>query len=371
MIIERDILPAVEAHPAFAGFVRHDYAAARNYNGSACKLGERLVYAWRREDGTGTSAVWLGHLHPETLEVSSGRCILPATGETQWEDPRLFVAKSGAKSVLMLSVVRVCLTAGISAGATMELYKIDAKGNPTLIPLDHGKINQVEKNWTYLGGRPADAPAWAYWLNPLQIRTAEGKATTAANSFSWPLNIHGGTPAIPIARNQYLTIFHGSAPDADRHRRYYMAAMIFEWTGSACEVIAVSANPLLWASTNSLTIVCPRTRHYLPIVIFPAGLVAMGPDDYLISAGVNDSTDAIFRMKTSDLQLVPPDTLTGRHELPHNRMLYPGHVSVRVLGRAPIAEPGGPYNPGEIFNTTPQRAAALGPQVEIIREVQP
>lgn len=360
----QDTIPAIEQHPGFLGMIRHDYAAARHYNGSIVSRGGKLLYVWRREGWDGRSQIWRGELDPATLEVSQARCLLPGEDGHQYEDPRL--CRFGKQ--LSLGVARVRVSAsGFGPDCEQRFFGLAGKDVLVGIGFPEHKTNQVEKNWCQIETGSGDSLAVIYWPNPLQIRTSKGETFTAEESFSWPLNIHGGTPAIQTGPGCYLTLVHGSMPDNQRIRRYYLAALAFHWDGiSAPTVTAVSEGPILWGSTNSPTILCPRDRHYLPVVVFPGGLTRHGTR-LLATVGINDSYDALFDM-TDHLSLIQPSALPDNaHILPQNRMLYPGQVAVRVVSRQPLGEFGGPYGPGDVFHTTPQRRQALGSLVEEVK----
>jgi hypothetical protein len=72
--------------------------------------------------------------------------------------------------------------------------------------------------------------------------------------------------------------------------------------------------PLLWGSERDLILPNPSFPEWEPLVIFPVGLMRIEPkrDEhlpyYLVTAGVNDSSDALLAFNDNDLKFQRWDT---------------------------------------------------------------
>jgi hypothetical protein len=134
------------------------------------------------------------------------------------------------------------------------------------------------------------------------------------------------------------------------------------------QVTHVSDRPLWWGSTDDFSILYPRYFGWQPIDVFPAGLMPDG-DDWFCTMGVNDSFTALVRLTNEDLHLIPVGEIPAEapaHLAPAGMAAPAGSVKVRSASRQPILEPGGPYNQGDEFLLTPDRAWALGKQIEVV-----
>lgn len=367
-----DEFPAIEAHPNYLGTVdpRKLIPGARHYNAAICRHGKDLVMAYRVEHEDGFSSIAACVLDSKRRPGKSV-IVLEADRKAgiQYEDPRLFVHQGE----LHLSFAEVGVRDGKGAGAAVGLRVLGKGFAPKAAQALQFKANgngQIQKNWQFFTGHDGKL-AFVYLPNPLQIVALDnGKWqsvwTVAANAFSWPLGeLHGSTPPVALGADRMLMIVHGSVPHPTRCKRYYAAAMVFDARTSA--VMEISAQPWIWASAMTETLPCPRDPRYLPLVVFPSGLVQEPDGSFLLSAGINDSSIAFFRFTLDDLGLV--DLAADRKELTATaeKVLTPGFVRVRVLGQ-PVGEAQGHFTKGQIFTTSTDRAWALGNLVEILGE---
>lgn len=354
------IYPSVKTLPSYVGRIQVPAKAGgvRNYNGSVIRHQRRLLHCWRAEDSRGTSSLWIGEL--DGLKIRKAKQLQLGEGFDA-EDPRLFHAPDG-RLLLMWSKVRDTRHDAGSWHVVQMLADIVGlkASNPREWTLDCIRTQYVEKNWTPL----PDGGVIYHFGTGMCVgpdgRFRKGRPTRMPwGSFS------GGTPAVEWPeRGTWLAIYHGFTDHPTRVKRYYFGAL--EIDPSTYEIIRMSRRPIVWASDEDETIPCPRDPLYNPSVVFPCGLVRDG-DDWLVTAGIHDSWDALFRFTEADLELVPVTEAEAntRWVVAPDAPVPSEAILVRVVGQS-VGEPGGPYHKGECFVTTPLRANALGPLVEIV-----
>ena len=344
------IYPAITSHPGLVALI--DPAklmpARRHYNGSICRHGPRLLLAYRYERADGRSGVAI-HALGKTWQPA-GKTLLdlaPAEDGTDFEDPRLCEIM-GALILTHVSVRHAPRGDGIFR-QHISLVDIEA-GTISERPTD--TATEHEKNWTVW-----DADVGKRWL-------------LKRPAFAWPWGRpSGGTPAMQDKAGRLIAFGHAHVPDVERCRRYNLFAMQID--PATAQVTHVSRRPLWWGSEDDLAIVSPRSHRWMPLCVFPAGLV-IDEAEYLVSLGVNDSATAILRFGPDELDLVPVAELPASAPAAVDAAgatTPEGAVRVRVVGKRPLGEEGGPYRPGDEFFTTPARAAALGEKrVQILQK---
>jgi hypothetical protein len=333
------IYPALEKTPHFVCRIRAPKPKGyvpRDYNGSTCATPAGLLHVWRREDAVGVSSLWGGRI-TEQGQIRKARCILAGTATTEPEDPRVFMTPQG---------LRMCWTQLDTTSwrhGTMMLGTLDAESLELTDaePWGAHRQQQMEKNWTPL-------PDGGAIYQPLNGKIPFG-------------TISGGTPAVAGPDGALISFWHGCQEHHTRARLYYMGALEMR----EGKITRISRKPLVWGSEENPALACPRSPTWFPLCIFPAGLVRED-GGWLVSCGVNDSYDAWLRFRDDELDLVPVSGLPkhGRAVVSPGDAVPEGSVMVRVISN--LYEPGGPYRKGEHFLTTPRRAGALGPLVEIV-----
>lgn len=361
--------PSITKSPWFVGRITppKGMKGARHYNPALAAHAGRQVIAWRVEDETGASRIAIGWLGGN-LKISCAQ-MLDLTPPGVWaEDPRLVVVGDD----LWLQYAHVTShEVGWSVKQVFRLVWRDGSRwqvGEAWVPEVGGNGTGCVKNWV-----PFDYDGELFWL----LWPAKGGASKAAfpppefstHPIRYPFGetLSGRTQALRLDKEvigEYLCLVGGATHHETRCKRYFFAAMTF--CSETLNPTGISRRPLAWASDEDETIPCPRDPLYNPSVIYPSGLILLR-DSILVSCGVHDSWMCLLRIPLAELDLVDPDDLGDtRAVLQDGQRLHAGEVRVRVTAAHPIAEPGGPYLPGETFATTPERAAALAHLVEII-----
>lgn len=183
-----------------------------------------------------------------------------------------------------------------------------------------GEDWSVEKTWTipYAGNSVTPEKNWGFFSEAgflhfvHQIADAENNHVVVTLDASMqPLSVHkrhhdiawpwgmmsGGTPPI-LTSNGFLSFFHSYIKEKPHERRYCMAAYRFDRTTFA---ITGYTDPLIWASEEDPVLPNQLYTNWLPLVIFPCGVINFG-ESILVSAGVNDSTDVLLDVHADKLK---------------------------------------------------------------------
>jgi hypothetical protein len=276
------------------------------------------------------------------------------------EDPRLW-EEDGR---LMLSWARVRDTRHEVGEWTVTQWLAEINDNGRVLSnkewiLPGIASRPVEKNWTRLPG----GGVYYHFGEGLSVNCGGRLMRTRPVKLTWG-TLFGGTPALPWPeRGTWLAFYHGAGPHPTRVKRYYFGAL--EIDPKTHEIVRMSRSPLVWASDEDETIPCPRDPHYNPSVVFPAGIFRRD-GLWHVTGGVHDSRDAVWRFADDDLHLVPTRIAerTNRILVSPNHIPPRGFATVRV--RKMLSECLQTYSPGECMVVSCQRAAALGPLVEIL-----
>lgn len=299
----------------------------------------------------------------------TGAALSPLESFIEHEDPRLFVADG------KLFLAYIELNGRHRDGLfTQELVELSADlKSARRIPLNYGNNGtKTEKNWIFFDAGSGRIGI-VYSLCPHKvaiISVEDGRLLeqhTTRGIAGWNFGtLSGGTPAMRASDDTFIHFLHSYIPHARRQRQYSVSAAIFSANAPyAC--IGVSEKPLVWASEEDPAIVNPRRPNWNPLCIFPAGLVEHD-GTWLVSCGINDSSIAL--LKISNPLFVTPENTAKRSAI-GSEFAPEGSVRVRVTpgphGKPRnIGEPSGRYFTGDEFFTTPERAAALGSQVEVL-----
>jgi predicted GH43/DUF377 family glycosyl hydrolase len=198
-----------------------------------------------------------------------------------WYDEKIFISYS-AFSKEVLGKISIHL-------ARLDLRSIDVD---EISNLDIG-LQKVEKNWTPFIDN--DALMFLYYIYPhkvLAVKEKEGKLCIELSneeliekrSCCWNKcygPIRGGTPAILISEDEYLSFFHSFFRDETGFIWYVMGAYTFD-AKPPYKMLRVSNQPILFHSIYD-----SWTYHRDKYSIFPSGLVIEG-DRVLVSCGEND-----------------------------------------------------------------------------------
>ena len=365
--------PAIESLPQFIR--RHGLAprpgCMREYNPAIAELGGKLVMAWRIQDERGLSRIVLAPLSRKHEPGKPVALVIPdLPRSTHVEDPRLIVIDG--ELIVFVATVHY----GATFTFTQRAFVLGAGfAIERELPMPYGKngSGSNEKNWMpYVRGDGTLGLVYQVAPELVLIDTSTGKTTKGPGIKRWRWGtVSGRTNAVALGDGRYLAIIGGHHEHVQRMSEYWAGAIIFT-EGPEAQITAVSREPILWASGDSPALLNPMDPRWNPLCIFPAGLVQRG-DELLVSAGVNDSYCALLRFSLAEIMagLVPPSELNGDERLLANPAspVTHGAVRVRSLSKQWLGEKGGPYKLGDVWDTTEDRAAALGPKVvEVIGE---
>ena len=293
------------------------------FNPSIAQNGEGYLMAFRNEGNhlvrTGKMKVY--HSFLNTVALDSDFSPIPGsvqevdTGNLFSEDPRLVTHKGTHyifynENPYIRTDYRNMAVSALSQ-ALQPLGKLQYQN------LSH----TIEKNWAPFFDEN-DRLNFLYDMSPLTVHTYaqighpfffQKRVATHPYLKIWAKKWgepHGGTPAVKISKNEYLTIFHSSKVLDNKIRWFFMGALTFS-TSPNLEIKQISLFPIFstkfYCSTVSPTAPAKSKR-----VIYPAGLTISG-DTAHVSCGVNDSKSALLSLDlktifehTADDTLVEP-----------------------------------------------------------------
>lgn len=358
-------------HPSLASDKRHlaglDLAgfppAHRIYNpGLAIRPDGGYWLAYRLEDCMGRSSVWICEVDKSpgrAMRACNHWCAVPATDEHHAEDPRL--VRTGDGMLLVWERVRIQGGKWVQIKLMCNVLDMAAQklGAEIDTDFDGNGTTKAQKNWQFFNG--PRGLSWVHWCNPLQVVEWNGlKVRTTGAEIKWGAELHGGSPPFEVAPGHWLMMVHGRVPDGRRIFRYYAAALTFKMDPEP-RITGISRKPVLWASEEDPTVLCPRDPYYFPVVVFPTGLVEDPDGRFTLAAGINDSSIAFFRFTLADFDLVEPQDAATTTALDPMESTPSGLIRVRAAQN--LFEGGHRYQPGEEFASTPDRAKCLGPLV--------
>jgi hypothetical protein len=340
-------------------------AGARHLNPALAMCGGVLWICWRVELSNGLSRLAFGRLDlVEDRYVIAGSEWVGMTAEHNAEDPRL--CRAGGDLWLCYSVVRN--PGNVGWQVTQCVRKIcpwSRELGPEITPHWGRNGRDCEKNWT-----PFEHEGRLHMHYGPQIGgvwdAEAGREVRAIGSrpLAWPWGYFSGRSQGLPYRGGWLAIGGGAIMHASRGKRYFLGG----WTinRETLQIDQVGRRPWVWASDDDPSLPCPRSIHYNPSVVFSGGAEWIDNRTLLVPAGIHDSWMCLLTVSIDDLNLVDAaGELDHRTTEREDAVPPPGCLLVRASCH--IAEPGGPYRPGEYFFTPRRRADALGPLVAAIR----
>jgi len=276
------------------------------YNPSLIRYNNRLFMAYRyHHSNTWETSLAMAELNDKFDVIENRKIELPGPSN---EDPRLFLHEGGMWIAYVNShggsptTMPVC---SMRYGQLIEgkTWFVDGQ---YLIKYGKNESGGMEKNWCPLSNR-VKYPWFIYTSSPEQIViNVSGTQATSEHKSPQPKwrwgQIKGGTTPLPY-KDKLIRFFHSRLDnESPPHRhRYYMGAIVME-PEPPFAVISVSQRPLLRGShVDSMTKTEKSTcRHWKANCVLPFGAIEMN-GDFFVSVGINDSHNAIVRVKPEQL----------------------------------------------------------------------
>ena len=303
-----DTVPSVTSQGFPARFIPHGEPEIRNYNSGLClKNGDRFI-ATRRFD----PERWRSEIMVKQL----GDCVykrrtldLPrAHGRESHEDARLFW--HGGKLHCAYTEGQYWMRPWVAVQKVAVLRDDWSVEQVHTIGFGENSIGQ-EKNWQFFSHE--GQLHFVYSIRPHVVVEMDDQfrpTKTHTTPTDAPENLRGGTPPVRVG-DYYVTFPHFHVAHKERSRRYGFSSLIFE--AKPPFNIAFVSDPLIHASANDPTIPNLAYPHWNPIVVFPCGALYQEDGVWSVSAGINDSFDAIFEIPahatTRRVPESPPEAL--------------------------------------------------------------
>lgn len=305
-----DAVPSVRAQGHPCAFVAHS-PGVRSYNSGLTRVGFHLYLATRVFNAREWRCDIVIHRIASGLQIGDIEvervCTLDlplSHGREQFEDARLFWHNGRIYCAYTegLYIARPWI-----ATQKLALLAADWSVEKTwTIAYGENSFGQ-EKNWQFFSHD--ERLYFVYSVRP-HVVVQLNDDMTVARSWSTETDIappvRGGTPPIREG-DHYVTFAHYHMNHATAARRYVANAYRFE--AAAPFRITGMTDPLITASGNDPTIPNPAYPHWNPYVVFPCGALRdRSSDTWTVSAGINDSYDALFRFKAlqfHDVQYAP------------------------------------------------------------------
>lgn len=201
-------------------------------------------------------------------------------------------------------------------------------GVDRLLPIAYGGNGRSsEKNWQFFSHD--GALHFVYSIEPHVVVRLDWPKIIAEYATSsighWPWGVmRGGTPPLRLG-DEYISFFHSFRSHRLRQRRYTMSAYKFE-AAPPFRITGIT-EPLLSASENDPTLPHPGHPDWKPLVIFPCAAWPEGKE-IVVSAGVNDSFDALIRVDPAKLEWLPGSDF----DRPRSFFFYSSNGSLPVRG---------------------------------------
>jgi hypothetical protein len=298
-----DRVPSVLEQGLTAFFVRHE-PLVRNYNSGLIQINGVQYLATRRFSRENWRCEIVINRLDEGAATPVRTLALPRMLGREWhEDARLFWYRGK---------VHCAYTEGQYWQrpwiAVQKLAILDSDWNVErviTIPFGENSVGQ-EKNWQFF--ELDDCLYFSYALAPqhvvVELRDYRPAATYRTDSgITQPLR--GGTPPVRMG-DVFITFPHFHGEHGGRARRYGFSALQFD--AKAPFRILSATDTLILASEEDPTLPNLAYPHWHPIVAFPCGAQLNG-DTWTVSAGINDSFDALFEIPHESLQFHPVSEL--------------------------------------------------------------
>ena len=301
-----DAVPSVVSQGFRTAFVRHE-PGVRNYNSGLVQMAGREFLATRRFNrDTWRCEIVINELvsgeahHVRRLE-------LPRAMGREWhEDARLFWHNG---------VLHMAYTEGqywsMPWVAVQKVALLDDEWNVKLVvTIGYGENSLgQEKNWQFFSHRgklffvcsltPHIVVELDATYQPCAVFTTEWAPLGIMGDFEEKLR--GGTPPVRVGE-YYVTFPHFHTKHPERSRRYGFNACAFE-ARPPFQIVGLT-EPLVIGSAHDPTLPNLAYPHYHPIVVFPCGALHR-EGLWTVSAGINDSFDALFEIPHAELQFEP------------------------------------------------------------------
>lgn len=216
-------------------------------------------------------------------------------------EPQIFDDREREDGRLFIYNEKIYICFNSPAGRRRKIFTAEITENNQLFTLSSSKelsyqSHRVEKNWSPFPNK--DKLFFLYQSLPLRVisfdQSNRGEEYPSHSPFShrcWTYgNIRGGTPAIQLSENEYLTFFHSSIR-TDTSVTYYMGAMIIN-NSHPFKILKLSCEPFISDSFYS-----PTNQRQ---IIFPGGLFAYENILY-VSYGKNDCESWILQLDSQKL----------------------------------------------------------------------
>lgn len=292
--------PSVLAQGIPASFVRHE-PLVRNYNSGLTRKGFHDYLATRRFNrDTWRCEIVINRLVDGAAERVCGLDLPRAHGREWHEDARLlwhngriYCAYTEGQYWMRPWVAVQKLALLRDDWSVEKVYTIGFGENSV----------GTEKNWQFFSHN--ERLHFVYSIAPhvvVELDEDLSPYTVHATECSLALPYRGGTPPVR-AGDSYISFPHYHVAHEARSRRYGFSAYRFE--AAAPFHVTDITEPLIVASESDPTLPNLAYPHWHPIVAFPCGAQLNHREDnggtWRVSAGINDSYDAIFEIPHSSL----------------------------------------------------------------------
>jgi predicted GH43/DUF377 family glycosyl hydrolase len=227
----------------------------------------------------------------------------PESAAFECEDPRIILTENGYR-LFTYSNRRMNVHDVVLTGDSSNLKNIEITEPHPLVPVNF-QLNKREKNWV-----PFEYQGFLHFIyssEPFVIlkMNSAGKCWVVSNRYQelpWSYGvISGGSPAVKLDDDHYLTFFHSSLDLKEgkptswfNPRQYYVGAYIYT-SRPDFRITAITKQPLHWEGLLETS--TPTCQHK---VVFPSGLM-LKEGMLTLSYGENDNWNFIVRMRMEEL----------------------------------------------------------------------
>lgn len=287
-----DDMASITAQGVDAHFVKHE-PGIRNYNSGLTRKAEKLYLATRRANPENWRCdIVVNRLLPNDRAERICTLALPRKhGMEDFEDGRLFW--HAGKLHLAYTEGHYWSRPWLSV-QKLAILRDDWSIEQT-VTIGFG-VNSVgqEKNWAFFSHRDGRLH-FVYSPSPHVVAALDEKYRVVESWATQPdgcQHLRGGTPPVHVGQH-YYSFAHWYRPHPTRERRYAFCSYRF-MDEPPFEIDGLSGS-IVWASGRDETLPNLRYPHWAPLVVFPCGAL-VEEDCWLVSAGINDSFDALFRL---------------------------------------------------------------------------
>jgi predicted GH43/DUF377 family glycosyl hydrolase len=283
-----------------ADFIRHSWAKGRAYNSGMIRLGESTILTTRHFNPTkGRCEIVLCVLNGRDSKRIKVMNLPAPLGHEQFEDARLFM--HGDKVMMAYTEGHYTRQPYVSVQKLVQLdEELDVE---RVIDIRYGRnFDKSEKNWQFFSkdGRLF----FVYRISPHVVVEIDDDGNVVnewkgKQQIHWPEGeMRGGTPPMAMS-DAFISFFHSHVPHPERIRRYNFGAYSFALE-PPFDIVGIT-EPIARASGNDPEQPNPSVPHWMPYVVFPVGHVLLD-GTHLVTVGINDSYDALVRIKDSELE---------------------------------------------------------------------